>query len=67
MSEPQAEILAGEHSLLIHERLATKRDLQELEASMKSNLERVENRMIIKLGGLFFLGITVLATLITML
>ena len=32
---------------------------------MKNNLERVENRMIIKLGLMFFLGITALATLIT--
>ena len=35
MPEPQAEVLAGEHSLLIHERLASKHDLKELEASIK--------------------------------
>ena len=33
MPEPQAEVLAGEHFLLIYERLASKRDLKELEAS----------------------------------
>ena len=34
---------------------------------MKNNLERAENRMIIKLGVMFFFGISVLATLITIL
>ena len=34
---------------------------------MKSNFERMEKSLIIKLGGLLFLGITALATLITVL
>ena len=34
---------------------------------MKSNFERIEKSLIIKLGGLFFLGITALAALITIL
>ena len=34
---------------------------------MKNNLERLENRMIVKLGVMFFFGISALATLITIL
>ena len=45
MPEPQAEVLAGEHSLLIHERLASKRDLKELEASNKRDIKALEVRL----------------------
>ena len=56
MSEPQAEILAEELSRLIKERLATKRDLKEM-----------EQKLTIKLGAIMVIGVSVLAALVKLL
>ena len=46
---------------------ATKREFKAMEAANKRDLEALENRLVIKLGSLFFFGIAALATLITIL
>ena len=42
MPEAQAEVLAGEQSRLIQERLATKSNLRALELALKNDLEKVQ-------------------------
>ena len=53
MPEPQAEVIADEQRSLIEDQLATKRDLKEL-----------EQRLIIRLGGMMIAGFGVIAALI---
>ncbi len=48
----QAEYQAAEMASLIEEALAKKEDLQHLEISLKKDIEKIKNDLIIKLGGL---------------
>ena len=40
-----------------------RRDMKEIESSLKRDMKELESRLTIKLGGLFFLGISALAVL----
>ena len=57
MPEAQAEVLADEQTRLIENRLSTKADLDNLRDATRVDLQLLEQRMTIKLGGL-----TVIAT-----
>ena len=52
MPEPQAEILAEEQSRLIQERLATKKDLKELEVTLRRDFKEIEAALQEKLKAL---------------
>ena len=81
MPEAQAEILAGEQSCLIQERLATKRDIRELEVvvrqldaarerdknELKRDLRELQQQLAIKCGGMFLVGFGALAAFIKLL
>lgn len=56
MPEDQAEALADEQAKLIDERLATKDDL-----------ERLEQRLIIRLGGMLVVAVVAVAALVKLL
>lgn len=66
MPEEQARILAETHAELIEERLATKRDLKELEGNLQRDMKEMELRLTIRLGGLMIAGFSVLAAIIKM-
>ena len=57
MPEPQAEVLARTQAALIDERLATKQDLQALEARLHHQMKEMESRLkydlTIRLGSMF--------------
>ena len=63
MPEAQAEVLADEQTNLIENNLATKRDLKELEVALKSELREMEQRIVIRLGGMIILAVGVIVTL----
>ena len=81
MPEAQAEIPAGEQSRLIRERLATKRDIRELEVvvreldaarerdknELKRDLRELQQQLTIKCGGMFLVGFGALAAFIKLL
>lgn len=52
---------------LIGERLATKRDLAELEARLRADNERLELRLTIRLGTLLAAAVAVVAALVKLL
>lgn len=56
MPEPQAEILAEEHTRLIEEHLASKRDLLEMENRLKYDLT-------IRMGGIAAATVSILAAM----
>lgn len=65
-AEAQAELLSG----LMDDKLATKNDLKELKIELKTDIKQLrndmkqlENRLLIKLGGLMVVGVDVLAIL----
>ena len=78
MPEPQAEVIADEQRSLIEDQLATKqdiaevkrdiaevkRDIKELEATTRRDLKELEQRLIIRLGGMMIAGFGVVAALI---
>jgi hypothetical protein len=66
-TEEQAEVFAEEQARLIDDKLATKRDLLEIEANLKRDLKELEYRIIIKLGGLMAFAIGIVATLVKLL
>ena len=77
--EPQAEaISAAFQNAYAEAELATKRDLKELEYALKRDLKEtelnvkrdmveLEQRLIIKLGGMMMAGIAIVATLVKLL
>ncbi|MBF0131166.1 MAG: DUF1640 domain-containing protein [Magnetococcales bacterium] len=74
MPEEQARILAETHTELIEERLATKRDLKELETNLQRDIEFVrrdvkemELRLMIRLGGIQAASIAIVAALVKLL
>ena len=59
-TEEQAEVFASEQVKLIEERLATKRDLKELE-------ERLTYRLTLRLGSMMVIAVTLVAALVKIL
>ena len=73
-TEAQAEALAESQAQLIESRLATKqdielvrRDMKELEASLKRDLKEMEMRLTIRMGILIAASIAIVATLVKLL
>ena len=60
MPEEQAEVLARSQAMLIDEKLATKRDLKELELRLKHDLT-------VRLGSMMVVAIGVVAALVKLL
>lgn len=67
MPEAQAEILAAEQAALIEDKLATKRDLAEMEARLKAEIVAGEQRMTIRLGGMLVVAVGAVAALVKLL
>ncbi|MBF0153264.1 MAG: DUF1640 domain-containing protein [Magnetococcales bacterium] len=71
VSEEQAEVQAETLAELIDDKLATKRDLMELEERMKHELHirlgEMKHDLTLRLGGMLVVGITVVATLVKIL
>ena len=71
MPEEQAEVLARTHTTLIDEKLATKRDLKELEQAMIRNLKELELRLMyeltLRMGSTMVISIGVVAALVKLL
>ena len=63
MPEAQAEVLADEQTNLIENNLASKRDLKELEVSLKSKLREMEQRIVIRLGTMIIIAVGAIVTL----
>lgn len=59
-TEEQAEVFANEQVRLIEDRLATKRDLKELE-------EQLTYRLTLRLGSMLVVAISIVATLVKIL
>ncbi len=73
-SEAQAETLAESQAQLIESRLATKqdielvrRDMKELETSLKRDMKEIEMRLTIRMGTLIAASIAIVATLVKVL
>ncbi len=67
MPEEQAEVLARSQATLIDEKLATKRDLKELEARLTHDLKELETRMTLRLGSMMVVAVGVVAALVKLL
>lgn len=63
MPEAQAEVLADEQTNLIENNLATKRDLKELGVALKTDMREMEQRIVIRLGGMIILAVGAIVTL----
>ena len=73
-TEAQAETLAESQAQLIESRLATKqdielvrRDMKELETSLKRDIKEIEMRLTIRMGILIAASIAIVATLVKLL
>ena len=73
-TEAQAETLAESQAQLIESRLATKqdialvrRDMKELEVSLKRDIKEIEMRLTIRMGTLTAASIAIVATLVKLL
>ena len=66
-TEEQAEVFAEERGRLIEERLAAKRDLNEIEPHLKEFEERLTCRLTLRLGSLLVVAISIVATLVEIL
>ena len=62
-SRQQAEIQVQVMTEIIEEDLATKQDLKILETNVRSDMQQLELRLIIKLGTLLVIGFTTMVTL----
>ena len=67
MPEEQAEALADEQAKLVDERLATKADIEQLRADTKTDLALMEQRLIVRLGGMLVIAVGVVAALVKLL
>ena len=65
--EKQAEVQAEAFAEIIEERLATKRDLKDLENKLSRDIKESEMRLTIRLGGMMALAIAIVATLVKLL
>ena len=67
MPEAQAEVLARSQATLIDEKLATKQDLEELEARLRHDMKELELRLTIRLGSMMVVAVGVVAALVKLL
>ena len=67
VTEAQAEVQAEALAEIIDERLATKRDLKELEVALKRDMKEMEMRLTIRLGAMLTAGIVIVAALVKLL
>jgi argininosuccinate lyase len=62
-TEKQAEVQAEALAEVINERVATKRDIDDLRRDMHEMEERLASKLTIRLGGMLVAGISVLCVL----
>ena len=62
-AEIQAETLAG----IIEDRLATKKDLKDMEINLRHQMKEIEARLTIRLGGMMAATIALIAALVKLL
>jgi hypothetical protein len=62
-AEIQAETLAG----IIEDRLATKKDLKDMEINLRHQMKEIEARLTIRLGGMMAAAIALIAALVKLL
>lgn len=63
----QAEVQAEAMAELVEERLATKRDLSELEARIANRMNELEYRLTVRLGSMLVVAVSILAALVKLL
>ena len=63
----QAEVQAEAMAELVEERLATKRDLSELEERLANRMNELEYRLTVRLGSMLVVSVSILATLVKLL
>lgn len=66
-SDAQAKAAAEAFADATSQELATKSDLRELRVDLEHRLESLEQRLVIKLGGMLVVAIGIIATLIKLL
>lgn len=66
-TEQQARVQANALREIIDDKLATKKDLVELEQQLTNEMQKLELRMTIKLGGMLVAAIAIIATLVKLL
>ncbi len=66
-TEEQAEIQAKALASIIDEKLATKRDLKELEVSLKRDMKEIGMRLTIRIGAIQAAAIAIIAALVKLL
>lgn len=63
----QAEVQAETMAELVEERLATKRDLSELEERLANRMNELEYRLTVRLGSMLVVAVSILAALVKLL
>lgn len=63
----QAEVQAEAMAELVEERLATKRDLSELEERLANRMNELEYRLTVRLGSMLVVSVSILAALVKLL
>ena len=63
----QAEVQAEAMAELVEERLATKRDLSELEERIANRMNELEYRLTVRLGSMLVVAVSILAALVKLL
>lgn len=63
----QAEVQAEAMAELVEERLATKRDLSELEEWIANRMNELEYRLTVRLGSMLVVAVSILAALVKLL
>ena len=66
-TDDQADAQANAIAEIIDEKLATKQDLKNLELSLKKDLKDLELRLTTRLGGMLFIAVLAVATLVKLL
>lgn len=62
--DKQAEVQAEAMAEIIEERLATKKDLKELEINLSNKIEKLELMLTVKFGAMLVIAVGVLAAII---
>jgi hypothetical protein len=65
--EAQAEVQAEAMAELVEERLATKRDLKELEDRINYRLTELEYKLTVRLGSMMVVAVSLIAALVKLL
>ncbi len=63
----QAKVQAEAMAELVEERLATKRDLSELEERIANRMNELEYRLTVRLGSMLVVAVSILAALVKLL